>query len=283
MKKRGLRVRRKPDLRNATLLIGLSGWMDSGNVSTGVMQYLVEKFDAKKLAEIAPEDFYVYSMPGSMETSAMVRPYTRIENGRIVDYAPPESHFFFDLERQIILFEGREPNMRWSKYTECIFALCERFTVSRIFFIGSVSGVVPHTREPRFSYTASDRSLRSGLSKLGLSPTEYEGPGSFASYLITQAQKRRISMANLVAEVPAYVQGYNPRAIITAVRLIARLIHFHIRLDELLEAASEFDKKIGELSDQQPELSDKIKELEKDYDKEAFERDIASISRGAHK
>ncbi len=281
MKNSRLRVHSTPKLENATLLIGLSGWMDSGQVSTGFIQYLVEKLDAEKFAEIHPEGFYLYSVPGNMETSASVRPYVRIDAGRIVEYDPPESVFYFDEKRNIILFEGREPNMLWKQYAQCILSLCDRFDVSRVFFLGSVSGIVPHTREPRFSYAASNRELRKGLSRLGLSPAEYEGPAGFASFLVTLAGKRGMSMASLVAEVPAYVQGYNPRAIITAVRLVARLIHFHVTLYELQEAALEFDKKIGELSEKQPELNDKIKELELDYDKEAFERDISSLSGSA--
>ena len=76
-----LNIYKKPKLRNARLLLGFSGWMDGGEVSTGTVKCLIDKLDAWRFAEIEPKGFYIYSFPGSMEITSLFRPHTRIKNG----------------------------------------------------------------------------------------------------------------------------------------------------------------------------------------------------------
>ena len=45
-----LKVEQKPELSNPVLLLGFSGWMNGGQVSTGTVEYLIEKFQAHMLA-----------------------------------------------------------------------------------------------------------------------------------------------------------------------------------------------------------------------------------------
>ncbi|HEX41066.1 MAG TPA: PAC2 family protein, partial [Phycisphaerales bacterium] len=71
-----LRIFEKPELKQPRLLVGFSGWMDGGEVSTGTVRYLIDRLDAEKFAEIDPEGFYIYSFPGLMEVTALFRPHT---------------------------------------------------------------------------------------------------------------------------------------------------------------------------------------------------------------
>ena len=116
-------------------------------------------------------------------------------------------------EQKLILFEGREPNMHWAQYAECMFTLARDAGVKGIYFIGSVAGLVPHTREPRIFGSVSEARLKKPLQELGLRFTSYEGPGSFVSFMMTQAPKYQLPMVTVVAEIPAYSQGSNPKAI----------------------------------------------------------------------
>ena len=63
-----------------------------------------------------------------------------------------------------------------------------RTAVRRILFVGSFGGPVPHTREPRLYVTCSDARLLPEMEHYGVRRTGYEGPGSFTSYLMTQAK-----------------------------------------------------------------------------------------------
>lgn len=56
-----LHIHKRPKLNNPCLLLGFSGWMDGGEVSTGTVKLLIKKLGAEKLAEIEPEGFYIHS------------------------------------------------------------------------------------------------------------------------------------------------------------------------------------------------------------------------------
>ena len=51
----------RPKLCGATMVMGLSGWMDGGEVSTGTIDCLVTRVGGKAFAEIDPEGFYIYN------------------------------------------------------------------------------------------------------------------------------------------------------------------------------------------------------------------------------
>ena len=151
-----LRIIEYPKLYEPKLLIGFSGWMDGGDVSTGTVQSMIEKTDAHKIAEIEPKGFYIYSFPGSMELTSLFRPHTKIKEGIIKSYEIPLNEFYASPKENIIIFQGKEPNLKWEEYSNCIFALCEQFGVKMIYFIGSVAGLVPHTREPKLFCSVSN-------------------------------------------------------------------------------------------------------------------------------
>ena len=89
-----LSIYKEPKLRDPRLLLGFSGWMDGGDVSTGTAKCLIEKLGAERFAQIEPNGFYIYSFPGSMEVTALFRPYTKITNGLIKTYEIPTNTFF---------------------------------------------------------------------------------------------------------------------------------------------------------------------------------------------
>ncbi len=254
------------------MVVAFEGWMDGGDVSTGTVRYIVDTLEAKEIAHIEPQGFYIYSFPGSMEVSAMFRPHTRIENGLIQEFSPPENTFYVVPDRNLVLFIGKEPNLEWDAFADYMFEMIEKLKIKKVFFIGSVAGATPHTREPNMTCSASTEELRDEMKRLGVRITDYEGPAHFVTYLMLRAADVHLQMAGLVAEIPAYVQGYNPRSIETTVKLLARLLNMKIDITELREASQVYIDKISELVDDQPELAEKVKELEANYDKEAFDK-----------
>ena len=158
-----LNIQKKEHLGHGRLIIGLSGWMNGCDISTGVVQYLIEKLDTQKSAMIDSDGFYIYNFPGSMDISAMFRPHTQIKAGIVRSFDEPANIFFCDEKNKLVLFLGKEPNLLWRQYAECIFSLCRQFGIKQIYFTGSVAGLVPHTRQPRIFCTVSDDKLKSEL------------------------------------------------------------------------------------------------------------------------
>jgi len=274
-----LHIYKRPKLNRPRLLLGLSGWMDGGKVSTGTIEYLIEKLGAEGFADIEPEDFYIYSFPGSMEITALFRPYTKIKNGLIKSYQRPTDAFFYSERSNLILFSGKEPHLRWEEFAGCIFSLCMEFGVEEIYFIGSVAGLVPHTREPRIHCSVSDEKIKERLEQYGLKFTDYEGPASIVTYLTFNASNYDLRMSTLVAMIPAYVQGKNPKCIDAVTRRLVGILGLQIELDGLRAISDEFEKKLSEIVQEQPELAGNVQKLEEDYDNEIFDSEMGDLKK----
>lgn len=262
----------RPRLRDARLVLGFSGWMDGGDASTGTVDTLIEKLNAQPFAHIDPEDFYIYSFPGSMDVSALFRPEIAIEDGLVTEHEEPETTFYVAEPANVVLFKGREPNFRWRQYADCILALADAVQIKQILFVGSVSGIVPHTREPRFHCAVSHARHRGFIDAHNLLPSNYDGPGSFVSYLLTQCGARGIPMATLVAEVPAYVQGRNIKCIEAILRKLSEILDVPLDLEDLVYLRREFEQTVDRVVQARPDLADLIRSSEQDYDRDALGR-----------
>jgi len=272
-----LNILKRPELSRSRLLLGFSGWMDGGEVSTGTIKCLVDKLGAQAIAEIEPGGFYIYSFPGSMEITAMFRPHAKIKEGLIESYEVPSNTFYCSEENNLILFLGKEPNLCWEEYADCIFSLCAEFDVEMIYFIGSVAGLVPHTREPRLFCSVSRAELREIFQHYGVKFTNYEGPASIVTHLGAICDEHDLSMVSFVATIPAYVQGNNPKCIEAVMRRLAGMLELQIDLADLTAISEEFERKLGDAVQEQPELAGNIRKLEEDYDNEIFNNEMSDL------
>ncbi|NOX56049.1 MAG: PAC2 family protein [Planctomycetes bacterium] len=266
-----LQFLQRPRLERGTLVLSFTGWMDGGDVSTGTVRRLVELLDAEPAAEIDPEPFYIYNFPGSMEIAALFRPHIEIENGTLKTIDLPKNTFFAHEPAKLALFIGKEPNLQWRTFGDCIFEFARTTEISRILFVGSFGGAVPHTREPHLFVTCSDPSLLPEMKKYGLRPTQYEGPGSFTSYLMTRASAEGVQMVSLVAEIPGYLQGTNPMCIEAVSRRLAKILQLPLDLDSLRTASTQWELRISSLIEADQDLARKVRQLEEEYDNELLE------------
>ena len=272
-----LNIHKRPTLRNPRLLLGFSGWMDGGEVSTGTVKCLIDKLGAEKCAEIEPKGFYIYSFPGSMEITALFRPHTKIRDGIVESCEIPMNTFFVSEKNDLLLFLGKEPSLGWDDFSDCIFSVCEEFGVKMIYFIGSVAGLVPHTREPRLFCSVSHAELKETFQHYGVKFTNYEGPASIVTYLTATCRQRNLSTVSLVATIPAYVQGSNPKCIEAVTKRLAGMLDLHVDLGDLTAISEDFEKKLIDVVQEQPELEENIHRLEEDYDNEIFNSEMGDL------
>jgi hypothetical protein len=261
-----LRMGDCPAMDNATLVLSFTGWMDGGNVSTGTVERLVDLLGARQFAHIDPEPFYIYNFPGPMEVAALFRPYVEVEEGVLKSIAMPSSTFYCCEPARLVLFVGKEPNLNWRAYGDCIFRLAKRVGVTRILFVGSFGGSVPHTREPRLFISCSDAQTLAEMEPYGVRRSGYEGPGSFTSFLTSQAPAAGLKMASLVAEIPGYLQGTNPLCIEAVTRRLAKIFKLPLKLDPLRSASTEWELQISSVIENDKDLAEKVHQLEHEYD-----------------
>lgn len=261
-----LRLGDCPTLDNATLLLSFNGWMDGGSVSTGTVERLIDLLSARPVAEIDPEPFYIMNFPGPMEVAALFRPFVEVEGGVFKRIAMPTSVFYCHEPARLLLFVGKEPNMHWRAFGDCVLRLAKQAGVKRILFIGSFGGSVPHTREPRLFITCSDEETLAEMEPYGVRRSDYEGPGSFTSFLMSLAPAAGLKMASLIAEIPGYLQGVNPLCIEAVTRRLAKILQLPLNLDSLRSASTEWELEISSVIENDSDLAEKVHQLEQEYD-----------------
>lgn len=267
-----LTLTKHPKLENATLLLALTGWMDGGDVSTGTVKQLMSgRKNVREIGRIDPDDFYIYNFPGNMEIASLFRPRVKYDTGVVTEFEMPSNIFLCDEDANLVFFAGKEPNLRWQTFADCIFSVVKHVGVSRIVFVGSFGGSVPHTREPRLYGSVSHARLRNLLKQYGMRPSEYEGPASFSTLLLSEAKRHDVEMISLVAEIPGYLQGTNPRSIEAVARRLASIINQPIDLDSLRGASNEWESQVTAAVEKDDELAGTIRKLEDEYDDELIQ------------
>ena len=262
----------------STLLLALTGWMDGGLVSTGTVKHFMQGRDLQKVAQIASGGFYIDNFPGSMEISALFRPHAKYEGGLLKSYDVMQNLFLADPSAGMAFFTGREPNLDWQGFGEAIFEVVEQLGCSRIIFIGSFGGTVPHTRDPRLFASVSTKSLLSLLNTHDLRPTDYDGPASFATYLLDQAPRHKVDMISIAAEIPGYLQGINPLSIEMVSRRLARLMNLPLDLNALRAASNAWELQVSEAVEKDQNLAATVRKLEEQYDNELIGLPTAEIT-----
>ncbi len=263
-----LELEEAPQLGGGAMLLGFSGWMDGAEVSTGSIEYIASAVNAQPIGRLRAEDLYILNVPGSMEITSLFRPPAKIENGLVQSLEMPRNEFHAAEQAGLLLFRGKEPNVGWERFADAIIEAAQRCSVQDLYFIGSVGSVLPHTREPIFWSTMTSEWLREKLLTFGVTPTNYEGPASFATYLSTRARAAKLNMATLVAGIPSYIEGRNPRCIEAMVGKLNEILTLNIDLAPLQAQRQQFLQGVELAMNKNPKLAERIHQLEQMYDKE---------------
>jgi proteasome assembly chaperone (PAC2) family protein len=195
-----------------------------------------------------------------------------VEEGLVKELALPTNTFYCHQPANLLLFLGKEPNLHWRDFGACILEFARRTAVRRMLFVGSFGGSVPHTREPRLFVTCSEARLLPEMQRYGLRRTGYEGPGSFSSYLLTQAPAANLDMTSLVAEIPGYLQGRNPMSIEAVTRRLAKILQLPLNLEALRAESTEWELQVSRVVEKDKDLVKTVRQLEKAYDDELLKQ-----------
>ena len=260
-------VQEKPELRAPYILAGLKGWLNAGDVSTGCIDYLRLKLGARVFASIEPTGFYVYQLPSSAAEQTL-RPLVRIKEGLVRKLDMPRNDFFSwksGAAHDLILFLGAEPNLDWPEYARAILDVARQFSVPRIYLLGGIFDQVPHTRKTRILATVSHPRLKDDLAAFARF-TDYEGPASFNTLLISSAREQGIEMAGISARVPLYIQELNAKACYDLLNNVLALTGLDIDLGELREAGTTLVEMMDKAFTKNTTAMEQLKKLEEQFD-----------------
>jgi predicted ATP-grasp superfamily ATP-dependent carboligase len=168
--------------------------------------------------------------------------------------------------RDLVLVQGVEPSMRWRAFSAHIVDLAEALGVQVVVSLGALLGDVPHTRPVAMTGHASDAAL---LERIGLQPSNYEGPTGIVGVLHTACAAAGLPSASLWAAVPHYVAAAaNPKAALALLRRVEVLIGVSVDVSELESSAADYERQVGLAVSSDPDIQAFVERLEQAADSE---------------
>jgi len=255
-----------PDLVNPYMLIGLSGWLNAGEISTGCIDFLRRKLNARKFARIDTRPFHIWQVQG-FDPAQITRPHAVIEEGVVKTLAEPANDFFYwksGTGHDLILFTGFEPNLGWPEYAAAILDVAKRYRVPRIYSLGGVFDQVPHTRETRTFAVLGDAALKNEFRSFPM--LNYAGPCSFSALLLHLAGREGIEAAGITARIPPYIQNFNAKAGYDLLKKVLALMPLNIDLSDLKKSGDNLVEMMDNAFSQNETAREQLRKLEEVFD-----------------
>jgi proteasome assembly chaperone (PAC2) family protein len=264
-----LRIDERPELRRPVLVAAFRGWNDGGQGASLAAGFLAKTWDAKRFAEIDPEEFFDFQVN---------RPKVSLVEGetRRIDW--PETGFYRaaipGADRDAVLLLGIEPNMRWRTFCELVVDLARDLGVELAVTLGSLLADVPHTRAAPITGSASEPEL---IERYGLAHSRYEGPTGIVGVLHDACRRSGLSSLSLWAAVPHYVSlAPSPRAAFALCERLGSLLGITIDTSELESAIETYSEQVTEAVSNDPETAAYVEQLEQRSDELGGAMDIPS-------
>ena len=255
-----------PHMKDPVLISGFEGWGNALDISRGMLDYLIEKLQAKSFATISPDLFYRFDEH---------RPVAEIEEGILKSLTPPGGRFFAVHRavsgRDLILLKASEPNLCWQGFAQALLDLCEKTGVKTMISLGSMYDNVLHT-DTVLSAAASNKELLTQLKDRKVVPVNYKGPSAVHSTLLYEAGKRGMPCVSLWCHCPFYLQGTTHFGLLAHLgSLLSSWFGFELETQELERTWKDLNKQIQAIIEKNPELQTMINDLRKSKVKGSWE------------
>jgi len=245
-------------LRQPNAIAAFGGWVDAGSAGTGAVRHLITTLNARKLADIDPEEFY--SFTDTRPLTSVVGPGERAlhwPRGEFYTASLPE-----DPGRDLVLFVAPEPNLKWRTFANLLLDVLQGVGASTLVGIGAIFGTVHHRAEVPLTGWATDPRLREMLERQQIGFTNYEGPTGFITVLLAEAHARGLPAAAIFGFTPNYIQGVpNLRTSCALLKGVARLTGAPLPLEQLERTGQALVRQVDRLLEEQPSLRDQVQRM----------------------
>jgi proteasome assembly chaperone (PAC2) family protein len=224
-----------------------------------VVDHLIRVWDARVIGAIDPEEFYDFQVNRpSVGTDELGHRRITWPSTQIAVASPPE------LDRDVILVRGIEPNMRWRQFCAELLAACDDLGGELVVTLGALLADTPHTRPIPVSGTATEPDL---VDKLKLEQSTYEGPTGIVGVFQDACVRLDIPAVSYWAAVPHYVSAPPcPKATLALLGQIEDLLEVSIPLLDLPEEARAWERGVNELAEEDEDVADYVRALEETRD-----------------
>ena len=244
-----------PELRAPILVCSFRGWNDAAGAASTALATVAASLDAELVASVDPEEFFDFQANRPMITleEGQTRRIDWPANSLIAAEAP-------SAERDLVLLDGTEPNLRWRGFSEAIANAAERMGVEMVITLGALLAEVAHTLPVPITGLASDEDM---VEELDLSRSTYEGPTGIVGVLHDTCRERGMTSASLWAAVPHYVAAVpNPKAALALLRRLEALTGIAVDASELEEETDSYEEQVGRAVAANPEIEELVQRIE---------------------
>jgi proteasome assembly chaperone (PAC2) family protein len=243
----------RPKMERPVLITAFRGWNDAGESASAAATFLKDSWDAELFARIDPEEFFDFQV---------ARPIVRLVDGvsRVIEWPPCEFHHARVDGRDVIVFIGGEPNVRWRTFAATIVDLGRSLGAERLITLGAFLADVAHTRPvPVVGSAATPEEAE----QLNLATSRYEGPTGIVGVLHDLSIRAGLPSVSFWAAVPHYVPaGVNPKAALALVERISDFVGVEVDLSDLSPAVGTWEAKVSELVQENETLTEYVQRLE---------------------
>lgn len=248
-----------PDLRSLrepVVVLAFDGWNDAGSAATDAVLHLIDASHARIAFELDPEDYYDFQVNRPMALTA--------PEGRAIEWQTTAA-WVGELDgRDVVLFTGPEPNLRWRSFSAAIVSAIRSARPSRVVLLGAMLADSPHSRPIPVTCSASTRAL---ADRHGVEVTSYEGPTGIVGVLADDCSRAGLDVLSLWAAVPHYVASPpNPKAQLALLQRLEDIADIAIDVGELPELARAWERGVAELLESDEDIADYVRGLEEDQD-----------------
>jgi proteasome assembly chaperone (PAC2) family protein len=237
------------------LVCAFRGWNDAAAAASTALTTIGDSLDAELVARVDPEDYFDFQS---------TRPTIRLEEGRTRRIDWPENNLIAvsvpNADRDLVLLDGTEPNMRWRTFSETIATAADALGVDLVVTLGALIAEVSHTLPVPITGLASSDEL---VEELELERSNYEGPTGITGVLHDTFHQTGIESASLWAAVPHYVAAVpNPKAALALLRRLEGLTGIAVEASGLEEETVDYEEQIGRAVAANPEIEELVSRIE---------------------
>jgi predicted ATP-grasp superfamily ATP-dependent carboligase len=247
------------ELTAPIVIAAFEGWNDAGEAASGAVSQLSTAWQAAPAGAIDPEDYYDFQV---------TRPVTEVLEGKSNQLIWPTTRLLTTkqdrIDRDVILVQGIEPNMRWRRFCDELVEAFSELEAGMIVLLGALLADSPHTRPVPVTASSSDPSLAGNLRA---SASDYKGPTGIVGVLQHACAEAGIPAVSLWAAVPHYVaQAPSPKATLALLRGIEDVLDAPLPLGDLPQEARAWERGVDELAEQDSEVAEYVRTLEEAKD-----------------
>lgn len=246
-----------PPLRNPWMVAAFEGWNDAADAASGVVDHLIEEWDAELLMELEPEDYYAFQ-------EHHLRPQVHLGNQgeRVISWPTPRLYVAHPRrsDRDVLLLRAPEPSFRWKAFSSTIVGVAKLAGVTELYTLGALLADSPHTRPVPVTGSTNDPQM---MARMSLEASRYSGPVGITTILNDLATEQGIATASLWAAVPHYLaEPPCPKATLALLGALEDAAGLPLPQGILVELGEAWQRGAEELTERDTDIAEYVEALE---------------------